>query len=50
MAFRNPKKMEKTYAVRHKTKGFIGYVKAFNIAVVRRKYPADKGYSVFRRR
>ena len=44
------KKHEKRYAVFHKTRGFVGFVKAYNIAVVRVKFPAEEGYSIYRRR
>jgi len=44
------RKLEHKYAVRHKTRGFIGYVMAYNIAVVRCKYPEEKGYTVHRRK
>lgn len=43
-------KLEHEYAVRHKTKGFLGYVKALNIAIVRRRFPESRGYTVSRRR
>jgi len=43
-------KLEHKYAVRHKTKGFIGFVFAFNIAIVRHRFPESKGYSVYRKR
>jgi len=42
--------LEQDYAVRHKTKGFMGYVKALNIAIVRRRFPESRGYTVSKRR
>jgi len=43
-------KLEHKYAVRHKTRGFVGFVSAFNIAIVRHRFPESKGYSVYRKR
>ena len=44
------KRLENRYAVYHKTKGFVCYMDAMNIFVVRNKYPSDKGYTVHKRK
>ena len=43
-------RLEHEYMIRHKKRGFLGYVRAMNIHIVRKRFPEHKGYTVYKRR